>query len=130
MTYTEHLKTAMARAINAKKEHGSMDDVLRRYSSACEHLRILVDVDIHYREIGNVSLAWWEANPIQRQRVLLKFWREMIEWLLLKGAKRIRHITGDTVASSKENNQIPLRVRGCASRAFTGVKKPSLFILD
>ncbi len=81
------LKIGMIRVMAARKERGPCADRLTRYSTACDDLSRLVGVDMDFREMGSVGSAWLLDDPIRKERVLLKFWRDMVVWLLRKAVK-------------------------------------------
>ena len=74
----------MDACLRARRERGGEKAVLRRYEQVCARLSGELGVPIDFLVCGREGRAWRAVKPHsgQRYRLLLKFWREMIGWLL------------------------------------------------
>lgn len=89
MTSVEVMRRAMARGLMARKEHGGIMRIVYRYAVSCADLSKRLDVKMDFLEMGIVGRLWLEDDPVHKTRVLLGFWREMTDWLLLKATKSL-----------------------------------------
>ena len=86
----KQLKMAMLRALFAKKERGQIADIIRRYSNVCDDLSMLLLINLDFKEMGKVSTSWLESPKSlyeQKERLIMNFWRSMLQWMLRKAHK-------------------------------------------
>ena len=92
MIDTKQIQKAMVRALFAKKEHGLLEDVVLRYSIACHDLSRVLSVDLNFLEMGQISNDWLKEpshSVVKKQRLLMSFWRDMLQWLLAKATSKL-----------------------------------------
>lgn len=89
----QKLNTAMLSALFAKKERGQIIDIIRRYSKVCDDLSTLLSINLNFKEMGRVSNSWLETDKtlyVQKKRLIMKFWRDMLHWMLMKANKSLQ----------------------------------------